>query len=120
LETQKSLLTPGQGGASVCDTAAHVAEYGEVLIGTGKATAPGVYSHVRVAALVPNGVASLTITDRNGAVHSLAAKNNTIEDEDAQAATVTYRLPSGSTQATNVAGLLDRIPNQPAQPSTGG
>lgn len=105
-------LRPSEGGGSACDAAAHVEQYGEVLIRTGKITVTGAMPKVTVAALVPNGVTSLTFTDRSGKSYTVAVKNNAAEREDNQVASVAYTAPNGSTQTTNVAALVNQIRQQ--------
>jgi hypothetical protein len=53
-------------------------------------------------ALVPNNVPSITATDKNGTTTPVAVKDNVAVLDDEQLAAVSYRLPNGTTQVTNV------------------
>ena len=107
-------LTAGASGGSVCAPASQVEERGEVGIsqeGAG-ATAPNSPATLGITALVPNGVSSITITDRNGSSYSVPVSNNVAEREDINIASVSY-TSGGGTQTTNVAAIVDHTPRQP-------
>jgi hypothetical protein len=78
------------------------------------ATAPGSPATVRVSTLVPDGVTSITVTDRDGSSHETRVSNNVAVREDIRAASVSYTLPGGSVRKTNVAAIVDRTPHRPA------
>jgi hypothetical protein len=108
-------LTASAGGGSVCAPAPQVEAQGVVGIsqeGEG-ATAPGAPATLRVSALVPNGVTSVRFTDRNGASSEVPVTNNVVVREDVDIASVHYTLPSGGSQTTNVAAVVDHTPRQP-------
>jgi len=113
-------LTANAGGGSVCALSKTVEEEGIVGIGfKGEgATAPGSEPTLRVAAMVPNGVTSVTVTDRDGSSYVVPVINNVVDREDIHAATVSYRLPGGGSQTTNVATMVDHIPTQPGPPGS--
>jgi hypothetical protein len=52
--------------------------------------------------LVPNNVPSITATDKNGTTTAIAVKDNVAVVDDQQLAAVSYQLPNGTTQVTNV------------------
>lgn len=107
-------LTVGASGGSVCAPASQVEERGEVGIsqeGPG-ATAPNSPATLRVTALVPNGVKSITVTDRDGSSYGVPVSNNVAEREDINIASVSY-TSGGGTQTTNVAAVVDHMPTQP-------
>jgi hypothetical protein len=56
----------------------------------------------------------------DGTTHAVAVKNNAGLDGDPNAASLTYSLPDGSKQTTDVAATLDRIPRQPGKAGTTG
>jgi len=66
-----------------------------------------------VTALLPNGVTSVRFRDRDGSSSEVAVRNNVIEHEDANIASVSYTLPDGAMQTTNVGAVVDRTPHQP-------
>lgn len=113
-------LTVGAGGGSDCGHPAKVEEEGIVGVGIeGEgATAPGSRPTLRVTALVPNGVTSATVTDRDGSSYEVPVTNNVVEREDINAASLSYTLPGGGIQTTNVAAMVDRIPKQPGPPGS--
>lgn len=109
-----NLHVHGAGGA-VCGEAAKVEAVGTVGVfeeGEG-ATAPNSPATLRVAALVPNGVNSVTFTDRSGTSYAVAVTNNVVESEDINISSVSYKLPNGETHATDVASVVDRGAHQP-------
>src|SRR4029077_9526036 len=82
------------------------------------ATAPGSASTLRVTAMVPNGVTSVKFTDRDGSSYEGPVANNVVEREDIGAASVSYSLPGGGNQTTNVAAMADHIPSRPGPPGS--
>jgi len=111
-------LTAGAGGGSICGAAAKVEAEGEVAVGGGPGPVSGGIGSVRVSALVPDGVSSLTFTDRDGTKYVIAVTNNVVEHEDANLASVSYALPSGAIKTTNVAAVVDQLPTQPGAPGS--
>lgn len=113
-------ITPGAAGGSVCGRPTTVEEEGVVGVGfEGKgATAPGSPPTLRVTAMVPNGVTSVKVTDRDGSSYDVAVTNNVVMREDINAASVSYSLPGGGNQTTNVATMVDHIPTQPGPPGS--
>jgi hypothetical protein len=113
-------ITPGAAGGSVCGRPTVVEEEGVVGIGVEGvgATAPGSAPTLRVTAMVPNGVTSVKFTDRSGSSYTVPVTNNIVEREDINAASVSYALPGGGSQTTNVAAMIDHIPSQPGPPGS--
>jgi hypothetical protein len=108
-------LHVGAGGGSVCAPSSTVEEQGEVGIsqeGEG-ATSPGSPATLRVTVLAPDGVTSVRFSDRDGTSHDVAVTNNVAEREDVEIASVSYSLPGGGSQETNVAAVVDHTPRQP-------
>lgn len=89
------LVEPSSGGES-CGMAASVEQNGMLDIGIGPS------GHVHVAAVVPNGVASITLRDDDGAVHTAAVVNNVMLMYDANVSSVEYKLPSGSMRVVDI------------------
>lgn len=77
------------------------------------ATAPDSPATVRVSTLVPDGVASIRVTDRDGSSYETHVSNNVAVREDSRAASVSYTLPGGGVRRTNVAAIVDRTPHRP-------
>lgn len=113
-------ITTGAGGGSVCGRRSTVEEKGIVGIGgEGEgATAPGSPATLRVTALLPNGVASVTFTDRDGSTHQVSVTNNVVEREDINIASIGYTMPNGERLTTNVAAVVDGQPKQPGPPGS--
>jgi hypothetical protein len=63
--------------------------------------------------MVPNGVPSVKFTDRDGSSYAVPVTNNVVEREDLNVASVSYVLPGGENNTTNVAAMVDHIPSQP-------
>lgn len=111
-------LTPGEGGGSTCAFASKVEADGEVGVGGGPISASGALSTLRVSALVPDGVKSLHFVDRDGSAYDVPVTNNVVEHEDLSVAKVSYTLPDGENHVTNVAGMVDGLPQQPGPPGS--
>ncbi len=111
-------LTAGAGGGSACGPSSKVEEEGEVGIGGGPSTASGSLATVRVSALVPNGVSSLTLTDRGGSSYEIPVTNNVAEHDDVNVTSVSYTLPGGRIHTTNVAKLLENVTRSPGAPGS--
>jgi hypothetical protein len=105
----------GAAAGGGCGPAAQVEEQGSVGIfqeGEG-ATAPSSPATLGVSALVPNGVTSLTFTDRDGSSYQVAVTNNVVEHEDVNIASVSYTLPDGVTRTTNVEAVVNHTRHAP-------
>lgn len=88
-----------QGGAGGCSKASEVESKGVVSLYEPK---EGATPHI--TAFVPDGVSSVIITDADGSSHAIAVTNNLALYEDANdPSTVSYTLPNGVNQTTNVA-----------------
>lgn len=114
------LTAGGGGGGEICDLPARVESEGEVGIGlvAAGARSPGSPASVHVDGLLPNGVSSVRITDRDGSSYKVPVTNNVVYHEDSEMSLVSYVLPGGATVTTNAAALLDHIPRQPGAPGT--
>ena len=65
----------------------------------------------KITALVPNGVTSVNVIDRDGSSHTVAVANNVAMDEDANASVVNYSTPDHRTHTTEIAKLLAHLPS---------
>ena len=113
-------LTVNASGGSVCAPASQVEENGEVGVsmeGEG-ATAPGSPATLRVSALVPDGVSNIKVTDRDGSSYLVPVANNVAGAEDTEIAFVSYTVPGGTIESTNVAALVAHTPRQPGAPGS--
>lgn len=89
-----------------CGNAAEVAELGIVSVERSRRTHVPGDEHFTIEALVPNSATSLTVTEPDGASHSVAVTNNVatvnLNGEDEELSTVSYRLPNGQTHTVDV------------------
>lgn|GEM_PF-2076763 len=108
-------FTNGLGGAA-CGPTSEVEESGivGVSVSGGVPGAPGAV--LRITGLLPNGVQSIKITDRDGVTYAVHVADNVVEREDNNAATVSYGLPDGQVETTDVTELIGAIPRQPGLP----
>lgn len=105
---------PPHGGSGGCGRASDVEAKGSVSLYEATEGAPA-----RIRAFVPDGVASVVVTDRDGSSHVVAVTNNLAIYEDLNSpSTVSYRLPSGVTQTTDVAGWRASA-QRPGAPASG-
>jgi len=56
----------------------------------------------KITVLAPNGVTSVTVTDRDGSTHTLPVTNNVALGEAANASTVSFGTPSRGTHTTAI------------------
>jgi hypothetical protein len=91
----------GSGGA--CSATASAEEKGVNLINL-----PVGGNTLSVVLLLPNGVKTVTFTDRDGSTRVENVTNNVAEDEDDNLASVSYTTPSGANEGIDVAALVDR------------
>lgn len=113
------IAASGSAG-EICDPPATAESEGEIGIGlvAAGAASPGSPESIHVDGLLPNGVSSVRITDRDGSSYDVPVTNNVIYHEDSEMASVSYVLPGGATVTTNAAALLDHIPRQPGAPGS--
>lgn len=81
-----------------CGPSAKIEERGLIGINMPSKDAPNLYA----AALVPNGVTSVTVTDNNGATYAVPVSNNAVIVEDPNLAAVSYGLPNGGVNNATV------------------
>jgi hypothetical protein len=108
-------LKIGAAGGGGCAPALLIEERGSVGVfqeGEG-ATAPGSPATLGVAAMVPNGVSSVRFTDRDGASYEVPVTNNVVEHEDVNLASVSFTMPGGAVETTDVAAIVATTPRQP-------
>jgi hypothetical protein len=91
----------GSGGA--CSTTTGAEEKGVDLINL-----PVGGNTLSVVLLLPNGVKTVTFTNRDGSIRVETVTNNVAEDEGDNLASVSYTMPSGANEGVNVAALVDR------------
>ena len=80
-----------------CGSAAQVEAEGIVM------TAGADGKQQAVAALLPNGVTSVTATDSDGASETVHAPNSAVSINDPAITSISYRLPDGTPHVTNLA-----------------
>lgn len=59
-------------------------------------------SKLAATALVPNGVSSVTVTEKNGSARTVAVTNNAVLIEDPNIASVSFTLPNGEVNSATV------------------
>jgi hypothetical protein len=101
-------MTGSSGGGSVCGKVPTVEAEGVIGVGTGVEK-----SNVRVTALLPNGVKTVTFTDQDGSSYDVSVTNNVVSHEDNNLKSVSYTTPNGVSHTTNVPAILSHIPSQP-------
>jgi hypothetical protein len=95
------------GGHGGCGRAAEVEAKGAVSLYEANE-----YAHPYILTLVPDGVASVVITDSDGSSHTVAVTNNFAVYEDLKIpSSVSFTLPNGVTETTNVSAW--RTPPRP-------
>jgi hypothetical protein len=100
------------GGHGGCGRARELEEKGAVSLYEADEHA---YPHI--LALVPDGVTSVLITDGDGSSHTVAVANNFAVYEDLRTpASVSFTLPNGATETTNVSAW--RTPQRPGAPGS--
>lgn len=98
-----------QGGSGGCSKASEVESKGVVSLYEPSEGAP-----CHILAFVPDGVGSVVITDSDRSAHPVAVTNNLAMYEDTNSPlTVSYTLPSGAVQTTNVAAFRITPANKP-------
>lgn len=105
-------LTAGGVGGQICNSPSHVESEGELGVGLVAAgvVSPGSAESIHVDGLLPNGVSTIHISDRDGSSYEVPVANNVVYHEDSRMAVVSYMLPGGATVTTYVAALLDHLP----------
>lgn len=71
-------------------------------------------------ALVPNDVPNITATDKNGSTQTVPVKDNVAVVDDPQLASVSYQLPDGTTQTTNVLEVVAHAESSEGPPPSAG
>ena len=75
------------------------------------------HAHPHILALVPDGVASVVITDSDGSSHTVSVANNFAVYEDLKTpSSVSFTLPNGAIEATTVSAW--RTPQRPGAPGS--
>ena len=95
---------PSGGGSGDCGPASQLDARGSVAIGRVFDRTKGTLSPTTVTVLVPNGVKTVTLTDRDGVSYEANVTNNVVVVEDENlapppATAVSYQLPNGATEA---------------------
>jgi hypothetical protein len=100
------------GGHGGCGRASEVEAKGAVSLYEANE-----HAHPYILALVPDGVTSVVIADSDGSSHTVAVTNNFAVYEDLQTpSSVSYTLPNGAIESTNVSGW--RTPAKPGAPGS--
>jgi hypothetical protein len=103
-----------QGGHGACGKADIVESQGMVSL-----YEPGEGPPRHILAFVPDGVASVVVNDSDGSSHAVSVANNLAVYEDLNIpSTVSFKLPNGASEVTNVAGWV--TPRPPGPPGSSG
>jgi hypothetical protein len=95
------------GGHGGCEKASVVESQGVVSM---YEASEGATSHI--LAFVPDGVGSVVVTDKDGSAHTVQVTNNLAVYEDPRGpSSVSFTLPNGATQTTDVSAW--RTPQRP-------
>src|SRR6185437_9830276 len=88
-----------------CGRSADIQRNGDIEISS------GFERPVRVGALMPNGVGSVTLIDRDGSTRNVKVANNVAEAYDSNIASVQFQLPNGSLRTERIpSGVLNPTP----------
>jgi hypothetical protein len=104
--------TPSGGGGGGCGRPSELEAKGAVSLYEANE-----HARPRILAWVPDGVASVVVTDSDRSSHTVAVTNNfAVYDDLATPSSVSYTLPNGATETTNVSAW--RTPLRPGAPGS--